>query len=375
MKNAHKKNTLTILIMSILICYHLCFSESPSYSPGIQSFDTITDAQSIAMGESAVANIHNRTAFKENPSTLIGLEKMNVYYCYRPMNWMKSIDDMFYFSLGAAYTFKYGTFALDYTRFDMGEQTAISENGFFITGRKVRAYDHTITLSYANNITTHLSLGVNVKFFKQVFDYQNFDNYYYESKYAIVGDLGLLYYFKGFIQQELLKDKIYLGLSIQNFGGKHKHKTSSMDDYDETTIPKYLRIGFCYELLNSLNEESRPFQLLLSCEYRNHLNPPYQRDKSKANYGGMGIEITFYNLVSFRMGGIYLPSSSIYGDEKSMNIRYGVGLNVPLEKISVNIPFSIAFNYSKIPINGIYYYGDMKENLTTFDVQATFLSK
>ncbi|MCJ7812991.1 hypothetical protein MUP95_06720 [bacterium] len=325
------------------------------------------------MGESAVANIHNRTAFKENPSTLIGLEKMNVYYCYRPMNWMKSIDDMFYFSLGAAYTFKYGTFALDYTRNDMGERTAVhfdnSEMGYSVT--KVRAYDHTFILSYANKIVNHFSLGINLKLFDQVFDYQNFDSYQYESKYAIVGDMGLLFDWQGFIHQELLKDKIYLGLSIQNIGTKHKVKTDSMNGYDEITIPKYLRIGFCYELLNALSEESTPFKLLLTGEYKNYLNPPQGRE-SKVDYGGMGFEITFYNLFSLRMGGIYLPSSNIYGDEKRMNIRYGVGLNVPLEKINIHLPVSIVFNYSKIPINGTSYFGNIKENLTTFDIQVEY---
>jgi hypothetical protein len=363
-------NGLAVLVFSMMNGTS-CLSQSSSYPPGLQSFDAVTDAQSIAMGESSAANPRSLSSFKVNPATLAGVEKANLVFGYRPLNWIKILEDVRYYSIGAALRTKIGCFALDYSRFEMGEVEITTMEDPGPSGEKANPYDHTVTLGYAGQIIKDLFMGINLKWFDAAFGQPRDSKHTLESKPAWLGDIGVLYGLKGMIRHPLLADRIYLGISIQNMGGPYRYKTESMNHFTDTSIPRYWRLGFCYELCAHLDDRTTPFRFMFTAEYRKHLNPSGYY-KLKVNYGGAGFEATFFNLVSIRMGGIFGPFDGIYGDSGRLAMRYGIGLNIPLKKTGLNLPASIALGFSQIPIKDVSMWGDSRKTLNAIDVQLRY---
>jgi hypothetical protein len=328
------------------------------------------------MGESFVANPNGLFSPDNNPATLIGQKGVSLFYNRRNINWLSGLDDFVFYSFGTAFKTSFGNFAFTYKRFDMGE-IRISTTDHPDGEATMKANYYTAVLSYANNITENLTAGMNVKLHGFSADVVKGDYTVNEGNTPVVFDFGLLYRMDGFITQPYTKDNVHFGTSLTNYGTDYKPERFGNKGFafnNIVKVPRYLKLGFAYELNVKSKTEAELFHFLLTSEYDYLLNS-YLQDSEKDSWG-VGMEAAFFNILSLRMGGVANPYSSIYGNKGVLSFRYGFGINFPLELIGVKPPISIAFDYAVIPLNEVdYFFNKQKKNLDAFNISVNLLMK
>jgi len=344
----------------------------------ISSLTENYDARAIAMGESFVANPNGLFSPDNNPATLIGQKGLSFFYNRRNINWSSGLDDFVFYSFGTAFKTSVGNFAFVYKRYDLGELWVTSpESPDAIATMKANYY--TAILSYANNITDNLTVGINVKTHGFSADVTKGEYTINEGNTPIIFDAGLLYQINGFINQTEAKDNINFGASLTNYGTDYKPDNFGYAGVGQVVsnivkVPRLLKLGFAYELNVKNSSQTELFNFICTAEYDCLLNS-YRSDSQK-DFWGVGMEATFLNILSLRMGGVANPYTSIYGNKGVLSIRYGFGINFPLELIGVKPPVSIAFDYAVIPLNEIDYFLDLKKkNLDAFNISVNLLMK
>jgi len=363
-------NKLKFIIL-ITFLYSYVHSDDSKFNPKLESFDVMIDARSVALGEINIANPNRINSFAFNPATLIGVKGLNFYYNSRDMNWNDQYTkDIRYYSIGILLESRYGYFGLNYSYKNNGTVIVTSVENLEGIG-KMKVYNYTFSFSYANYIKSNLSVGLNIKTFD--YNYKNIEGDVPDqnTKNAFVGDFGVLYYFKGFINQLALKDKIYIGASIQNIGTDFKWKSELSNEYNNYSFPIYLSIGCTYHIMSITEKGDSTFQFLIYGEFQKFLNPSIYQ-KSYTNFGGIGFEAIFYDIVSLRLGGIYLPYTNIYGNGNRLSMRYGIGLFFPLKLLGIDYPINFSFDFAHIPTNESVFLYVRKKNLLVFNIHLNF---
>jgi len=360
-------------------CFHfpvlLFSSESVHYSTNLYSFDIITDVKTISMGECGVANFRDGLAFQFNPAILNGVRGAQFYYQHRPMNWASVLNGMYYYALGALMKTPLGRFGIDYTRHEQGASFVITVEDPEGSTDKVKTYDHTFTLGYANEITDRFYWGINLKIFDEQMEFSNKKDIF-SSKSAVMTDIGLLYVLKKKGDQQSFYEGYILGCSLQNIGGVHTYAYHGVpwgETKGKAIIPKYFRFGFCYELILQEDKKWIPFQFSWITEYKKYLNPP-DFNKKETNYYGIGFEAVLYEWISMRMGGILQPDNSIYGGENRFAFRGGIGIHLPLNHLFLSWPVMIQLDYAYLPIYEHYYlFAKVKRNLNMWGIRFNYV--
>jgi len=317
------------------------------------SLETQYDARSISMGESFVALANATSGANYNPATLVHIKGISASFNKRYMNWNPYLNDYYFLSMNASINTSIGVFGVFYNRLEMGKLT-ISTPEYPMGVGKADVYEHTFGLSFATTIYKGLKSGITVKTCDEVQDIELIPGYElppYEITQPYLLDFGLIYDHNGLISSNDIIDRFSWGASIQNIGTDFKIN----DQYYR--LPKYLRIGFAYNLTvdNQNKYNLKPFIYTLSAEYCNHLNPS-KYEKSEKDYWKTGMEVSFFEILSLRIGGYTQPYRNIYGSKGLPSFRYGLGLNVPLRLIGCDSPASLSFDYAAIPLEGPYYW-------------------
>jgi hypothetical protein len=328
------------------------------------------DPRAIALGESFVANPNGVIAADNNPATLGRLKNLSVYFTKRNINWFEGTKDMFFYSIGALSNTPIGNFAFTYKRFNMGKIGTSTVSEPFGDGGTVELYDHTLIVSYANTILENLSIGVNLKTTRYV---ENMligqtDNIEYNT--PIIADIGILYYIPNPLQNSVINDEIYFGAALENYGTDYKR--TYKDKNLIVTIPRYIKLGYTYELGVKNIDNSNLFKLVFTGQYKSELN---SYENSQKDYWGTGFEVSFFNLLSLRIGGSAQPYNSIFGEKGILTLRYGFGINFLLESYGINYPLALKFNYTVMPIYTSYlssFWKAEKRNLDVFDFEVIY---
>ncbi len=364
----------TSLVISSVLFFSSLFAQSSS------SLDQIFNATSVALGEASVANTNYGIPSNINPALLSEAEDLVFYYNQRSITWMESLKEFKFLSAGVQIPTSYGSFAFNYKKFDQGTLiVGTFENPDGIG--EMDAYDNTFELMYGRNITSNLSAGAALKMFnveRQM--HVTSDNVKFNTPLFL--DLGLTYKLDKIIYSPSFEDNLIIGIDVQNYGTDFIIINTHTNDPEiggtrtiETVnkLPRFLRIGFGYNLA-IVGEDNNPiFNFALNTEYKNQLNNIYN-DKSSKDFWGMGMEATFFDIVSLRLGAIAWPFTSIYGTKGNFSARYGFGLQSPIINVITNLPFKIAFDYSVIPINyfSSYFSDNNYQNLDAFNVSFRF---
>jgi len=344
----------------------------------ISSLTENYDARAIAMGESFVANPNGLFSPDNNPATLIGQKGVSLFYNRRNINWFSGFDDFVFYSFGTAFKTPIGNFGLLYKRYDYGEIRISSPESPMGDGL-MEAYYYTAILSYANNITDDLTAGVNVKIHGSNVNVINGEYSEEEGSTPVIFDAGLLYHINGFINQTYTKDDVHFGASVTNYGTDYKPGTvtstgAGLVKLNVVKVPRFLKLGFAYELDVKSKTETELFNFLFTGEY-NYLLNSYRPDSEKDSWG-VGMQASFFNILSLRIGGVANPNSNIYGNKGVLSVRYGFEINFPFELIGFKYPVSLAFDYSVIPLSQVdYFFNKQKKNLDAFNISVNFLLK
>jgi len=359
-----KKNIAIIFFLCCVILKSQAFQNMPTYKN--TTLDVVADVADIALGESFVANSKSQFAFFENPAALPNDNMTRLFYNFRSFDAYKAIENKRYFSIGAVSSSSIGNFGISYNDFSSGKQ----QNSPDDPNQTTTDVNRTFILSYSRDIIENIFIGASAKLFNSSLKSTGMD-YEMNSNNALLFDFGLLYQTKGFLKEDDLNDLFRAGVSLQNFGTDFKEEYKYL--FNETVkqkLPRYLRIGFAYELNMVLGQKTRAnVGILLTGEYKNLLNPT-PSEKSNVDYWGGGIEATLFKIISLRLGGISSPEDNILFDRAKINLRYGIGMNFPLA-IGLGYPMVFRFDYANIPINQTMLEG-AKNSLYGFGVSLSY---
>lgn len=334
------------------------------------SYEVPVDARSISMGQSFVAVDQNIHALLYNPAGLSGLKGVSASYSQRSINWLDSFTkDLKFQSFNASMATSFAVFGFSYNRFSLGEFIRTNSSGIEI-GR-VSAYEHTFMLGASHTFENGLSLGASIK----TWNYVNIgtrsaampEGVPDEQKtLPILFDLGALYQFQLMSSSSPLSDRFSLGMSIQNYGSNMIVRDNMGRQVFSIQPHRFLRFGAAYSITVLESEtELTPFIGMASLEYRRVLNG---YDDAQNDFYGFGLEARIFEIFSARLGGYLSNIRWIYGEPKSVAVRYGFGLNVPFAKLGVAMPIDVRFDYAAIPVNTPLGFSSNKINspLSTF---------
>ena len=166
-----------------------------------------------------------------------------------------------------------------------------------------------------------------------------------------------------------------MGLTYQNIGSRWKYTYPPSPDQHtlvvlspmEFQMPEYFRIGLSYALRIRPKEKGdlSPLAAVLSGEFRS-LEAPLQGSQGsyylmyygvpitpvpETSYWGIGVEFTIYEFVSVRGGAAFRPYNDVEGERDRPSFRYGAGLHIPIRKIGLDVPVTLSFQYTVIPVS------------------------
>jgi Type IX secretion system protein PorV len=305
MENLIMKKILIVFLLSVACV----FGQSKVGSTAAPFLNVGIGPRAISMGGAFVATASDVSSLYWNPA---GASRSNTNEAmFSHSSWFADINYNWagaMLKLGDA-----GTVGLNLTYLDYGDMeitTLAEQDG---TGQFFSAFDLSMGLTYAYNLTDRFSLGGTVKYIQS--------KIWNTSASAFAMDLGVLFH-----------SDIYglrIGATITNFGtemqmdGKDLLVQYDIDpnnygnndqilatlQTDEFPLPLTFRIGLAMDVLN--NEEHR---VTLAADALH----PNDNDES-LNVGG---EYMFNNLIAFRVG-----YKSLFLDNSEEGLTAGVGLN------------------------------------------------
>ncbi|MBD3179616.1 MAG: hypothetical protein GF417_08375 [Candidatus Latescibacteria bacterium] len=308
--------------------------------PGFSSLDISSSAAGIAMGAACVADPYRVTSFRSNPAAFSDEPGVKGYYSRRFMDYLDSNRSMIYgqeaclYSTGAVINLGRVGLALDYTRLEQGRFESVSTiytpqgalEGVF------EPYWHTMTAALAADIYGGLKAGAAIKYHNRNY----LPGYDYEGAYLF--DLGIIYGLNGFFDRTTFNDHFCLGLSVQNTGGK-----LSYSNLGEIELPRFLRLGFSYQLARRVESDEEMLRLLFAGEYRRYLNYDDREDDFDRDYYGFGIEGRLYQWAYLRVGG---GNDPVWGVENRFNPALGAGADIPFSGFGIDVPVDLKFDYT-----------------------------
>ena len=358
----------TSMMLLLFISASFVFGQSNYYTLKNSSADQITDARSIALGESFVANPLSPYSFTFNPSNLSQINDIAVFYNKRSMNWQDYDDsDVYYTSLGAVVPLSIGNIAFTYSKYNADYKSTS------INGRAAGTVKNsTLAFAYGIEILKNFSVGAAVKFYNSSEDVIS-EHVHIASETAdninALTDLGLLYSINTpFIRNnDLMKDRLNLGTSVQNLGGKVKIKdhTYSVESLTENSIVQYFRVGFSYNFMVLSDAGRNLLSFVFSGEYRSMMNPGDYEQNETDNLG-FGLESTLFDVFSVRLGGTTKYDDNIFYERGEMKINYGFGLNLPLDYFFENTPLKLGFDYAVIQLSHV------DKNMSAFSLNVRY---
>jgi hypothetical protein len=305
MENLIMKKTLLIFILSVTFA----IGQSKVGSTSAPFLNIGIGPRAISMGGAFVATASDVSSLYWNPA---GASRSNTNEAmFSHSSWFADINYSWagaMLKLGDA-----GTIGLNLTYLDYGdmEVTTLAEQDG--TGQFFTAYDLSMGLTYAYNLTDRFSLGGTVKYIQS--------KIWNTSASAFATDIGVLFH------SDI--NGLRIGATITNFGtgmkmdgkdllvqhdidpnnyGNNDQILASLET-DEFPLPLTFRIGLAMDVLE--NEEHR---VTLAVDALH----PNDNDES-LNVGG---EYMFNNLVAFRVG-----YKSLFLANSEEGLTAGVGLN------------------------------------------------
>jgi len=342
------------IIPSLLSAAGMTFLSSTAlaqYVPQGISLDTPVDPRSVAMGESFVA-AHSTESMMYNPAGLAGLQGASFSFSQRNDNYVSVLDDFRYIALQGTLETPFANLGLFYNRFSQGEMVVTTSAAPDGVG-KVHFANYVLGATVAANLTSGLDGGLTVKILRSVEEVTSGSPPTVGSNTPILLDLGLIYSVKS--EMGNFGDcTLSAGASLQNFGTDFKPlASSSIEQYSSEYIqklPRYFRFGLA--LAMNIHPATpgglTPLSFQLTTEYRNFLNGP---DPDSRGFGGVGAEITLFELVAARAGGFVEPLRDVYGMEGKLAFRYGVGVSLPLDRLGVDVPLHFTGDVAAIPLD------------------------
>ena len=364
-----KRSTVKFHRLVMLCLFPSFISTAFSQYDGSYPFNTPVDPRSAAMGESFVALPSDPAALMYNPAGLAGLNGLSVSYSRMSMDWF--IQDWSVASVTAAAGTPFGVIAAQYNRKSMGKVAVTTVQYPGGTGSEISLYSYSLALGYSYRLPVGLALGISAKYY---------DYLQTVSGPAPVGlppwhtvpsylfDFGLTYTLPRLHSQSTVEDSLTIGMCYQNIGTRWQVSIplNTFDNSGATTteylvLPQYYRLGLSYAMRLRPTEEGglSPFGATIAGEFRSLQSPlptsyavySYSAPYPETSYWGLGLEFTFYDIVSVRGGAAFRPYSDVEADRDRASFRYGACVCLPFRRIGIDLPLTFSFQYTVIPVS------------------------
>jgi len=255
-------------------------------------------------------------------------------------NWLPGLyEDMYYDIVSFVNPVKgWGTVGGNIIYLTTGETEAVDEQG--VTVGKFRTFDISFSLSYATKMSEFLGLGVGAKFIYSFLAPPEIVERVLHMRggtgmsWAI--DIGTLYHtpLKG----------LNLGAALQNIGPSIQYASSGEKD----PLPRTLRLGVAYKLFDSeINKLTFLADLTkVVVDWSGNL-----KEENKDTWKSSGMEYTYYNLLTGRIGYFSdLAGSRVgltYGGGiEFKNLRFDIGVDDKLYEFKTsNYRFSLTYSF------------------------------
>jgi len=271
-----------------------------------------------AISDDASANYYNAAAlaFFESP-------KITMNYCgYQP----GLSPDMHYVYCGLAYPMSKSAWGFDAIYFTPGKIEARDEFGNYLGERFV--WRLALKINYSKRISNNLSFGIGWKFIKQ--QYGMWVPWGWprdETGSAWAFDFNGLY---------KIFPNFSLGTVLHNIGPNIRYSDAGASD----PLPRLFRLGIAYKPI-----ENKYVSCTVSAEMTKVLVGMFAREENsfwenlkyefKEAWKGIGLELTFYKIISLRSGYFY----DMEGARKGFT--FGGGINIKNFELDIGIDESI----------------------------------
>jgi hypothetical protein len=315
------------------------------------ALDVITEPANVAMGESFVANPFGKLSFFENPATLSKEHPTSLFYYSRSHDWIDYAKGFRYAAMGLTTSSQFGHIGFTYNQFSTGKTEVTGEP----SEKYVEEMNNLFLLSISKTLFHNLTIGASIKVFNHSRKSNAGQEYELSSNNPLLLDFGFQYSFNPIEINQRIQLYSFLGGSIQNIGQDYKevdHLYSKVEHF--IRLPRYFRFGFTGNI-QFKNQNGTPDIIgTITGEYKTLINP-LSYEQSDIDYYGAGCELTIKEYVTIRVGAFQTPEYTALYERAKLLFRYGAGFNLPLQKLGVNIPAIISFDYTFIPINQFQY--------------------
>ena len=346
-------------------------------STGLNAYDVPVNARSIAMGESFVALTANPDALMFNPAGLAGFRGTEVSFALRRFDWSHAIDFR-YFQAGGTVQTPFVNIGFLYNRFTSGELRGSTPQ--FPEGTGIaKAYNYALAIGLGKRFGDNWDIGVAFKTYDTGLTKVSGDVQETETSRPFLFDLGFIYSNRIPTEAESFSHAFSVGAAMQNIGGKLKSSTlSSYETDNEMSLAQYLRFGVTYSATVQGNESESldPISILVSGEYRTFTNGA-ESQSSQKDFWGFGVEIRAFEIFAVRVSGYINPYGSVYGMKGTPALRYGLGLSLPLHKMSTTLPILVQVDYAGIPpqISNGYIGSQQPVTMRAFSISVRYVNE
>ena len=365
---------LVLVFMSafdmITVAVSQYYPNEPLVDGGVYSLDVPVDARSTAMGESFTALKNNSAATMYNPAGLAGLKGISFQYGQRALRDEINLSSLRYRSFVMTFCVSSFNVGISYLRYDPSSYDFTFAVDSSLQRTHIKTHDETLTVAIANSLADRLAVGLAFKVFDAA---RTADAAWYtplSTSPAFLFDFGFIYSHPGFLSNALLDDSFSIGASLQNIGTDFRGK-DVIGRVNEGVIrlPRYSRLGISYVIsVPDPTDGLTTFSALFTAEYRNLLNAGSTEDNR--DFWGFGVETTFLELLSARLGGFVQPFKSVTGDRGIPAIRYGLGMNLPLSRFGIAVPLGVGIEYAGFPVQNYTEY--FHQAYTTWNVELSY---
>jgi hypothetical protein len=359
---------MMIRAFSIILSLSLCGvaqAQIASQSAPVTVFGAthgVISARSSALGEAMSAAYGDPTAWNSNPAVVAVAAGIGAHYLTAHRSHEVSSYSTDWSGAGVWIATPVVNAALHFVRNDLGnfKQTFTSGD----TGTDFTAYNEAITLTLARRITGPISIGVNIKYLSdKTIAILPTDGIEEAKASGLYADIGATAAIAGLLTGGPLRDSAYAGLAVQDLGG-----TLTYNDLQQSvTLGQWIRVGGAYSIAAG-DSAATTFRGTLSGEYSRLLNGDSRQNKP---YVGVGIEGTLFELASLRVGARFYPSNPVLANESTSSTTFGIGVNLPLSRIGLDIPLAVGADFTKLPEMHNDIPDDKGENAFEFRVAYT----
>ena len=218
--------------------------------------------------------------------------------------------------------------------------------------KEPKDYNFGISLGYRKG---NIGLGVNFKYL-----YTNLDETdYFTNGRGFAGDLGVLAT-KNYKVRNRYPLRINYGVSLMNFYSSIKN-TNTNPFYIQIpleALPMIFRIGYnaILNIPNRLSKYNR-FTISHNFEYFHITNAGRAYPRKGDRLIGFGLDFMLYEVFALRIGDMIqlFDENTTYKGYKGYynGLSYGIGINLPINRIYKDIPLVVKYDYARFPYNPI----------------------